>query len=118
MALSTRKKTACAKCSKAAGVFVCRSCEKDFCYRHVAEHRQKLQKQIDELAINHDQLQRTISEQQSIQKVQKAAQDSRNDVLIITNTKREQVAKDLIHLSTQFNTARQEDDYVEIELNN
>jgi len=65
MAFSSRTKILCSKCSKSAGILTCRGCEKDFCSRHVAEHREELSKQMDEVTTNHDQLQQTIVEQQS-----------------------------------------------------
>ncbi|CAF5040013.1 unnamed protein product, partial [Rotaria sp. Silwood1] len=65
MANAAERKTLCSICEKAAGIFTCRGCQKDFCYRHVAEHRQELNKQMDELTTNHDQLQQTIVEQEA-----------------------------------------------------
>jgi hypothetical protein len=65
MASAMRKKTPCSKCAKAAGILTCRGCGKDFCFRHVAEHQQELNKSMDEVAANHDQLQQTIVEQEA-----------------------------------------------------
>ncbi len=36
----------CATCSTASGLFTCRECQAHFCTQHVAEHRQKLGKQM------------------------------------------------------------------------
>ncbi len=65
MATATGTKTLCSTCQKAAGILTCRGCGKDFCYRHVAEHRQELNKQMDEVPTTHDQLQQTIIEQET-----------------------------------------------------
>jgi hypothetical protein len=43
------EKILCSICQKASGILTCRGCGKDFCYRHVAEHRQELNKQMDEI---------------------------------------------------------------------
>src|SRR5262249_43938650 len=62
MASSTSQKVSCATCGKAAGLFTCRGCAKDFCTQHVAEHRQTLGKQMDEVTLSHDQLRQAIAE--------------------------------------------------------
>ncbi|CAF3642077.1 unnamed protein product [Rotaria sp. Silwood1] len=134
MASTTRKKRPCSKCDKAAAIFTCRGCQKDFCYRHVAEHRQELNKQMDELTTNHDQLQQTIVEQEaqpnchpliqkineweqeSINKIHRAADDARKQLLTILATQRSKVSNDLTHLIQELSEARNQDDYVEIDL--
>ncbi|CAF0901527.1 unnamed protein product [Rotaria sordida] len=134
MASTTRKKRPCSKCDKAAGIFTCSGCQKDFCYRHVAEHRQELNKQMDELTTDHDQFQQIIAEQESqpnchpliqkinkweqesINKVHQAAEDARKQLLTILATHRSKVTNDLTHLIEELSKARNEDDYVETDL--
>jgi hypothetical protein len=134
MATTTGQKTLCSTCQKAAGILTCRGCGKDFCYRHVTEHRQELNKQMDELTTNHDQLQQTIAdqtlqpnchplmtqidawEQQSIDKIHQAANDARKQILNIVGTYRTHVTTNLAHLTNELNKARNEDDYVETDL--
>jgi hypothetical protein len=134
MATAITKKTPCSTCQKAAGILTCRGCAKDFCYRHVGEHRQELSKQMDEVTTQHDQLQQTIAdqekqpnchsliekigtwEQQSIDKIHQAAEDARKQVLNIIGTSRTLVRNDLANLTQELNKARNEDDYVETDL--
>jgi hypothetical protein len=134
MATTTRKKTPCSKCEKAAGVFTCRGCEKDFCYRHVAEHRQELNKNMDDVATHHDQLQQAIAEQeaqpnshplmkkidsweqQSVDKIHQAANNARKELLTILGTNRTMVTNKLTPITQELSTARNEDDYVETDL--
>jgi hypothetical protein len=128
------KKPLCSTCHKAAGILTCRGCEKDFCYRHVTEHRQELNIQMDGLTTNHDQLQQTISDQEaqptchplieninawekeSIDKIHQAADIARKQVLTIITTYRTQVVRELGYLTIELNKARNEDDYVETDL--
>jgi flavoprotein len=65
MSIASGKKKLCSTCQKTAGILTCRGCGKEFCYRHVVEHRQELNKLMDEVATNHDQLQQTIVEQEA-----------------------------------------------------
>ncbi|CAF3905655.1 unnamed protein product [Rotaria sp. Silwood1] len=134
MASTTRKKRPCSKCDKAAGIFTCFGCQKDFCYRHVAEHRQELNKQMDELTTNHDQLQQTIVEQEaqpnchpliqkineweqeSINKIHRTADDARKQVITILEMHRTQVIHDLTCLTEKLSEAHKADDYVETDL--
>jgi hypothetical protein len=134
MAAITETKTSCSICQYEAEIITCRGCEKDFCHSHVAEHRQELTKQMDELTTDHDQLQQTIAdqeaqpdchplmenikawEQESINKIHQAADNARRQVLIIVRTCRTQVIHGLGHLTTELNKARNEDGYVETDL--
>lgn len=134
MATATEQKTLCSICQKASGIFKCRGCSKDFCFRHVSEHRQELNKQMDELTTDHDQLRQTITEQeaqpnchplmkkideweqQSINTIHQAADDARKRLLTIIGQYRTEVADDLLSLTTQLSKARDEDDYVETDL--
>ena len=127
-------KVPCFTCKKAVGIFTCRGCGKDFCYRHVAEHRQELGKQMEGLTVDHNQLQQTIAEQeaqpnrhplmkkideweqQSIKKIQQAAENIRKDLLTVLHEQRSAVSKKLTHLKQALNHARGEDDYVETDL--
>ena len=127
-------KTLCSICQKASGSFTCRGCGKDFCSRHVAEHRQELSKQMDEITTNHDQLKHTMAEQdaqplchplirrvdeweqRSINKIRQAAKDARRQLLGIIGTQRTQVTNDLVSFTAELSTARENDDYVETDL--
>lgn len=134
MQSSNRTKIPCFTCKKAIGILTCRGCGKDFCYRHVAEHRQELGKQMEALTVDHDQLQQTIAEQegqpsshplmkkideweqQSIDKIQQAAKNIRKDLLTVLRGQRIEVSNKLIHLKQALTHARGEDDYVETDL--
>lgn len=134
MATAIERKVPCSTCQKATGIFTCRGCRKDFCSRHVAEHRQEINKQMDEVATKHDQLQQIIAdqevqptchplmeridewEQQSVNKIHQTADDARKQALIIIDKFRIQVKPDLASLTTELTKARNEDDYVETDL--
>ncbi|UJR14398.1 hypothetical protein I4U23_001395 [Adineta vaga] len=134
MATAKNRKTSCVICQKVAGIFTCRGCGNDFCYRHVAVHRQELSKEMEDLTNNHNLLQQTIHEQkvdpnrhplieeinvweqESIEKIHQAASDARRQVITVTNTDHTKLLEDLHSLATVLSTARNEDDYVETDL--
>ena len=102
---STSTKAPCATCgNKAAGIFRCEGCVQVFCRKHLNEHRDVLSHQLDEIVLEHDTLQQTIVEnskksnnqhpvlkeidrweQESIAKVQRLAEEARNEVKNLMN---------------------------------
>ncbi|CAF4244266.1 unnamed protein product, partial [Adineta steineri] len=50
----------CSICNKANATCLCSGCSKDFCFQHLTEHRQILDKQLNEIINDHDQFQQTI----------------------------------------------------------
>ncbi|CAF0873881.1 unnamed protein product [Adineta steineri] len=120
MATTTKTKILCSTCQKAAGVLTCPGCNNAFCLRHVSEHRQQLNRQMDEIGASHDQLKQLIIdkwEQESITKIHQVADDARKQILTIIRTHRAQVTDNLAVLTQELSRARDEDDYVETELN-
>jgi len=134
MATSTSKKAPCATCGKVTGMFTCRGCQKDFCTRHVAEHRQELGKQMDELTLNHDRFRQNLMEQtteprldplmkqideweqQSIDRIHRVADDTRKQ---LQNTIKEHTTKlnqALTKIADELCKAREDDDFFETDL--
>lgn len=93
-------KAPCVICGhKAVGVFKCEGCMQAFCRKHVTEHRDTLNHQLDEIVVEYDTLQQTIVENKdkenhyhsligqidkwehdSVGKIQQTAQESREQV--------------------------------------
>ncbi len=55
--------TRCIKCGKEKTTSKCWGCLEDFCYHHLGEHRQELNKQFNEIEIEHDLFHQTLNEQ-------------------------------------------------------
>lgn len=45
---TTSYQTACVKCSKTRGLYKCKGCLQDFCFDHLAKHRDELKEQLDD----------------------------------------------------------------------
>jgi hypothetical protein len=59
---SAISKPTCITCAKGVGQFKCEGCSQIFCTKHVAEHRQTLNQELDEVIVEHDTFQQTILE--------------------------------------------------------
>src|ERR1700677_934414 len=88
-------KNPCAKCDKGGGVTTCDGCQQSFCIKHIIEHRQELAIQLDNIGQEHDLFRRDLTqensayplfiridewEQESITKIQVAAEAARADL--------------------------------------
>ncbi|CAF1065262.1 unnamed protein product [Rotaria sordida] len=129
---SVTSKTPCVTCGKGAGLFKCEGCTQTFCTKHVAEHRQTLHHQLDEIIVKHDSLQEKIIEnkdqsnplikyvdeweQKSIVKIQQMAEETRQKVVKLSDIHKRTVSKELNLLTEQIKKAREEDDFIETDL--
>ena len=127
-------KRSCATCKKLAGVFICRGCEEDFCRIHANEHRQDLDRQIDELSIDHDQIQQNLVEQfdakcqtllfkqidqwerSSIENIHQFADETRNEIKQICSEQETSLAKRLKTLTDNIKQSREDDSFFETEI--
>jgi uncharacterized UBP type Zn finger protein len=96
MTSTTTSKTQCIICNKGIGQFKCEGCSQAFCTKHVVEHRQTLNQQLDNIIVEHDTLYQTTNEnknrckslmtyieqweQQSIDKIRQIAKEARQRV--------------------------------------
>jgi CMP-2-keto-3-deoxyoctulosonic acid synthetase len=94
---STTSKMFCVTCKKGSGQFRCEGCAQKFCMKHVVQHREVLNLQLDEIVIQHDILQQTTNETEeqssslftrielwertSIEKIRQIAQEAREKLL-------------------------------------
>ncbi len=99
---SSSSKTPCATCdNKAAGILRCEGCLQIFCRKHLNEHRDLLNHELDEIVLEHDTLQQTIVENKSkqnkqhpiLKQIDKWEQDSIVKIQQIAEEAREQVKK-------------------------
>jgi hypothetical protein len=134
MATSTSQKSPCATCGKVTGLFTCRGCQKDFCTRHVAEHRQELGKQMDELTFDHDRFRQNLMEQttepqshalmkeiddweqESINKIHRAADDARKQLQNTISDHATKLTEALSKIADELRKAREDDDFFETDL--
>ena len=135
MATSRATRPLCKVCNKTPGVFLCPGCQKEFCPVHSKEHRQELSKQLDTIILEHDQLKQDLAEysqkstnhplmqqiyqweKDSLNKIRRAADDARKQLAQLIGDHTNNIATDLTTLTQELTTARSEDSFIEIDLN-
>jgi len=131
---STTEKNRCAICNKEKATLRCGGCSKDFCFSHVADHRQELCKQLDEVEVTRDLFRQTLSEhisqpqkhplmqqidkweRESINKIQQAAKETRQILIQYTTGHITKIEIQLNKLTDQLRKSREEDDFFETDL--
>jgi ABC-type transporter Mla subunit MlaD len=124
----------CVTCDKDKATLRCGGCLQEFCYKHIADHRQELNKQLDEVEVNRDLFRQTLTEQttdpqkntliqqinewerDSITKIRQTAEEARETLLKHTTGHIRKVEIDLNKLTEQLRQNREEDDFFETDL--
>jgi hypothetical protein len=135
MATTTTGKNQCVTCGKEKVTYKCEGCSQTFCFNHLADHRQILIRQLDDLENERNLFRQTLSEQSndpqtysllqrinhwekdSINKIQKSAEEARQLVLKCAADNRNEIEMKLRKLTEELKQIRQEDDFNEMHLN-
>jgi hypothetical protein len=124
-------KKLCVTCSKSVGITLCEGCQQTFCGKHSIEHRHGLASQLDCIMQEHDLLQQELGqlfnehslfkkidqwENESIRKIQVAAETARTDLRQIIEKSRERLSIVYRDIALNLRSSREADDYSEIDL--
>jgi hypothetical protein len=127
-------KARCAICGKEKSSYKCGGCSQEFCFNHLADHKQELSKQFDEIEVNRDLFRQTLTEQTTnpqkhplIQQIDQWERDSIKTIRQTADQARQLVfdntAGHIAELETKFNKltdqlrqSRQENDFNETDL--
>lgn len=128
-------RTRCLKCGKEKVTSKCSGCFQDFCYTHLGEHRAELSKQLDEIEIHRDQFQQKVTQHasnnsqkhalieqvnlweiESIEKIKKTAEETRQLLEKLTNEYVNQIGQNISQLTEELKRSREEDDIMETDL--
>jgi hypothetical protein len=130
MAAAVVKKP-CNKCDKGSGVTTCDGCQQSFCIKHVIEHRQELATHLEDIGQEHDLLRRDLTqdnavhplltyidewEQESITKIQVAAEAARADLRLLLDQEKTGLKTVVDKMTNEMQSCRELDDYTEIDL--
>jgi len=134
MYASINSKKNCPKCEKGTGAFSCDGCQQSFCLKHVAEHRQELICQMDNIEQEHDIFQEDLLNQiekqnehilfnridrwenESINKIEQIAKQSRIELKQILDNINNYGQKSLNKIFLKLRRAREFDDFFENDL--
>jgi hypothetical protein len=133
MATATGK-ARCVTCDKEKATLRCIGCLQDFCYNHLGEHRQQLNKQLDDIEVHRNLCRQILTEQtihpnkhpliqqinkweqESIQKIKQTAEETRQLLVKHTNEHIIDIEQRLNKLNNQFRLRREEDNFIERDL--
>ncbi len=118
----------CYTCNKDGAKSTCDGCHRSFCIKHMADHRQDLIQQIDDIKQQHDVLKRDIDKQstdktllaqinqwekESIIKIQSTAEEARVDLKKLTEQSKTQFNILMGKLSSELRKSQQDDTFTE-----
>jgi len=127
-------KAHCATCSKEKAILKCEGCTQTFCYNHVVDHRQELNKQLEDVEITCDLIRDTLIKQtadsqkhpliqkinewehDSIEKIRQTAEEARRMLMKYTIGHVAEIEVKLSKVTKQIRQSRQENDFFETEL--
>jgi hypothetical protein len=127
--------TQCFTCDKVKGRVKCEGCSKIYCVNHFDDHRQELNKQLDEVVVTRDLFRQSLAEKtadsqknpliqhideweyESMNKIRQAASEARH-ILLKHNTETfTKMEEKLNKLTNQLRQSREENDFFETDLN-
>jgi hypothetical protein len=128
-------KAQCFICNKEKNTYICRGCSKEFCFSHLTEHRQTLNKQFDEIENDRNLFRQLLSEQKedrkirpliqeidqweedSIKKIKQTTKECKEILFEHTNKYIIEMEIKLTKLTEELKEIREEDEFNEIDLN-
>lgn len=132
MASNTAGKT-CVKCDKGMAQTLCVGCQQLLCFKHLLEHRQELNRQLEDLGQYHDEIRHNLMktdhdqhplvtridawEVRSINRIQQVAKEVRHELKDYLKRIHADLQKSLGEVSNQMQMNRQAESFSEIELN-
>jgi prefoldin subunit 5 len=124
----------CFTCGKENAITKCEGCSKTFCFNDFGNHRQELNKNLDEIETNRDLIRQQLNERtkepkthpllqqidqwesESINKIKQAAEENRKSVFSFITKHNNRLENKLNELTDQLKQSRQENDFIEVNL--
>ncbi|CAF1451964.1 unnamed protein product [Rotaria sp. Silwood1] len=121
----------CVLCNKIGGILICDGCQQTFCGKHVIEHRQQLNIELENIMQEHDLIQQDIRltidndlllkeidkwEKESIRKIQITADKIRIDLKEIFECSNNEILKTCRNIASKLLYAREAENFSEIDL--
>lgn len=134
MATTNKTKKRCIKCDdneNSSGLFTCNGCDRTFCARHVNQHRDELNNQLEIVVQEYDSIKAQILqspsdhallkeinswEKKSILKIQKIAELARSDLQQLMNSSKQRLINISEDIGANIRSARKTDTFSEIDL--
>lgn len=132
--VTTNGKTRCAICSKDNATMKCEGCSQTYCYNHVAEHRQQLNRELEDVATDCDCIRELLTEQridskqhplmrkinqweqESIAKIRQKAEETRQLLVKHTIGTTAEIEAKLNNIAKQIKQNREDNNFSETDL--
>jgi chromosome segregation ATPase len=127
-------KNRCVSCEKDKATLRCGGCLQEYCFNHSLDHRQELNKQLDDVEVARHLFRQTLLQQtndpekhqliqqindweyDSITKIRQTAEEARQTLLKHTSGQVKQIEADLNKLTDQLRHSREDNDFYETDL--
>jgi septal ring factor EnvC (AmiA/AmiB activator) len=127
-------KNRCISCGKDKSTLRCGGCLQEYCVNHSFDHRQELNKQLDDVEITRHLFRQTLIQQatdpekhaliqqindwehDSITKIRQTAEEARQTLLKYTTGHIKQIEVDLNKLTDQLRQSREDNDFYETDI--
>jgi chromosome segregation ATPase len=124
----------CVLCGKDKATLRCGGCSQEFCFNHLADHRQELNKQLDKVEVTRDLFRQAFTEEitnprqhifiqqindwerDSIEKIRQTAEEARKQLLKYITEHIEQIEIKLSTLTEELRQRREENDFYETDI--
>ncbi|CAF3056579.1 unnamed protein product, partial [Rotaria sp. Silwood2] len=122
----------CIKCGKTGGVLFCNGCQKTLCFKHVNEHRNELEKQLEDLISEENEFENDLGKvddshylfndidkwkKESIEQIKEIAKQTKQDLRQLINKSNEKLLKTCEKLKENIRLLKESEDLSEIQLN-
>ncbi|CAF4236514.1 unnamed protein product [Rotaria sp. Silwood2] len=131
MATANRTRKLCSQCNSDDSTFTCNGCHLSLCVKHLDEHRQKLNQEIDLIGKQNDSLREELSqrnidiqllaqintwEKETIGKIQSIAETARVDLKKLTEESKSRLMEMINKLFSELRTSRKNNQFIEDDL--
>ncbi|CAF3365161.1 unnamed protein product [Rotaria socialis] len=121
----------CIKCGKTGGVLFCNGCQQTLCFKHVSEHRDEIEKQLEDLISQETQFENNLNQRddshdlfndidkwkkEMIEQIKQIAKQAKEDLRQLINQSNEKLFKKCEELKENLRLLKESEDLSEIEL--
>lgn len=121
----------CVKCGKSGGVLLCNGCQQTLCFKHVNEHRDELEQQLEDLIFQENQFENDLSgkddqhylfndidiwKKESIEQIKQIAKQAKQDLRELINQSNQRLLNSCQQLKQNIRLLKESEDLSEIQL--
>ncbi len=121
----------CFKCGKSGGILLCNGCNKTLCFKHVNEHKEELEKELEDLINEENEFENNLCKKddshylfnqidqwkkESIEQIKEIAKQTKQDLRQIIYQSNQQLLQNSQQIKENLHLLKQSEDLSEITL--